>query len=75
MKLQSNGLEDGWLFVLFLLKFFVWVKYVSLGPVSAWREAESRACSCSLFGECIVSIGNALFGERCHKRWQNVSRC
>lgn len=60
MKLRSNQLEDGWLFMLFLLKFFVWVKYVSLGPVSAWREAESRACSSRLFWECVVGTGNAL---------------
>lgn len=30
-----NQWEDGWLF---MLKFFVWVKYTSLSPVSAWEQ-------------------------------------
>lgn len=38
----SEQLEGGWLAVYVMLKLFVWVKYNSLSPVSAWREAESR---------------------------------
>lgn len=63
-RFLRNQWEDGWLFVLFVLKFFVWVKYISLSPVSAWRKAESRIFYCEFFWDCIFSIGNALFRER-----------
>lgn len=42
-RLQSCQWEDGWLFMLPMLKLYE--LNASLTPASAWREAESRECS------------------------------